>query len=136
MSCLIKPDGVVFNFICLLRRNHTFYINDYSLSEINNHEKKLLKASHLTFDDFQINKAFLLKQVTIISTEFMPDANLKEAYLLTADIDKYDVVFVATAIFLNGYLWTGDKPLYAGLKAKGFYNILNSTDIKRLLEDE
>jgi hypothetical protein len=33
---------------------------------------------------------------------------------------------------LDASLWTGDKILYNGLKAKGFEQILNSTDIKVL----
>lgn len=36
------------------------------------------------------------------------------------EIDINDVAYVALALELNGRLWTGDKPLKAGLIAKGF----------------
>ena len=48
---------------------------------------------------------------------------------MVSDIDPDDIVFVALSLSLNAYLWTGDKALYDGLKAKGFKNILNTRDI-------
>ena len=52
------------------------------------------------------------------------------------DIDENDFPFVATAIFLDGYLWTGDKKLYQGLKAKNFNAVYDAADIKKLVNYE
>jgi predicted nucleic acid-binding protein len=137
MSALIKPDGVIFDLIRLLHhQQHLLYISDYSLVELSNHHNRILKASALDIHDFDKNKIFLLKKIIIISSDFISDTDLTEATTLTSGIDKYDIVFVATALFVKGHLWTGDKPLYNGLKEKDFNNVLNSNDIKQLINYE
>ncbi len=52
---------------------------------------------------------------------------------LVKDIDPDDIVFVALSLYLEAYLWTGDKVLYKGLKAKGFNRVINTQDIKKLV---
>lgn len=47
----------------------------------------------------------------------------KQAYLLCKDQDIYDVPFVALALTLDAYLWTGDKKLIKHLQKLGFNNI-------------
>ena len=137
MSALIKPDGIIFDLICLLHhQQYLLYISDYSLVELSNHHNRILKASALDIHEFDKNKVFLLKKIIIISSDFISDSDLTEATVLTRGIDKYDIVFVATALFVKGYLWTGDKPLYNGLKEKDFKNVLNSNDIKQLINYE
>ena len=134
MSALIKPDGVIFDLICMLHhKHHLLYISDYSLVELSNHHNRIFKASALDIDDFNKNKVFLFKKIIIISSDFISDWDLTEASALTRRIDKYDIVFVATALFVKGHLWTGDKPLYNGLKEKDFDNVLNSNEIKILI---
>ena len=134
MSALIKPDGVIFDLICLLHhQQHLLYISDYSLVELSNHHSRIFNASALDIDDFNKNKVFLFKKIIIISSDFISDWDLTEASALTRRIDKYDIVFVATALFVKGHLWTGDKPLYNGLKEKDFDNVLNSNEIKILI---
>jgi len=39
-----------------------------------------------------------------------------------------DIAFVALNDFLNTKLWTGDKKLLLGLRAKGYLNILSAND--------
>ncbi|HRN49369.1 MAG: PIN domain-containing protein [Chitinophagaceae bacterium] len=51
---------------------------------------------------------------------------------MNADIDLYDIDFVALARYLKGSLWTGDKHLYDGLKAKRFRTVYNTQDIIKL----
>ena len=134
MSALIKPDGVIFDLICLLHhQQHLLYISDYSLVELSNHHNRIFKASSLDIHDFNKNKVFLLNKIIIISPDFISDSDLTKASALAKGIDKYDIVFVATALFIKGYLWTGDKPLYNGLKEKDFNNVLNSNEIKILI---
>ncbi|MBK7098570.1 MAG: hypothetical protein IPH58_09725 [Sphingobacteriales bacterium] len=51
---------------------------------------------------------------------------------MNADIDIDDIDFVALARYLKGSLWTGDKLLYDGLKAKRFRTVYNTQDIIKL----
>lgn len=49
-----------------------------------------------------------------------------------ADIDVDDVDFVALQSFIGGKLWTGDKPLYKGLKSKGFEHVITTSELLEL----
>jgi predicted nucleic acid-binding protein len=67
---------------------------------------------------FENLKAIALKSIHIFPAHFITNEILTAAYLQVKDIDENDTVFLATAMFLNAYLWTGDKKLYDGLNAK------------------
>ena len=47
-------------------------------------------------------------------------------------IDIDDTDFVAITKYLKGKLWTGDLQLSRGLKAKGFKNVLTTSDILKM----
>ena len=51
------------------------------------------------------------------------------AYEMCRDIDIKDTVFVAASLFLDAYLWTGDKGLIEKLPAKGFGKIVTARDL-------
>ena len=55
-----------------------------------------------------------------INEELIPLTDWKKAETLVTDIDLDDTDFVALTRYLKGGLWTGDKPLYEGLKARRF----------------
>jgi len=67
-----------------------------------------------------------------ISLEIIPQEIWQESEYLTFDIDLDDTPFVALSIFLNAYLWTGDKALYYGLINKGFDKVLLTSELKSL----
>jgi len=48
---------------------------------------------------------------------------------IAIDIDIDDVDFIALTKHFKGYLWTGDKELYAGLKKKKFKWVVNTTEL-------
>ncbi|MDR2683396.1 MAG: PIN domain-containing protein [Dysgonamonadaceae bacterium] len=107
-----------------------FYTSEYLLEELEEHRDKLLKASKLT--DKEINKASakLFKYINLISLEIIPSEIWQQAEELTSDIDPDDISFVALSIYLDAYLWTGDKVLYNGLKSKGFNKVISTVEIK------
>jgi len=57
---------------------------------------------------------------------------MRIAEALTIDIDPDDISFVALSIFLDAYLWTGDKSLYNGLKNKGYNSVLSTFELGRI----
>jgi predicted nucleic acid-binding protein len=63
----------------------------------------------------------------------IPDNIWQQANELTVDIDPFDIPFVALSIYLDAYLWTGDKSLYNGLQGKGFnkstFNLHNEGNV-------
>ena len=100
--------------------------------ELNNHHDKLKKASKLNDEQIDTAKYRLFKYIDFLSLDIIPTRYWIKAEKLVHDIDPDDILFVALSLYLNAYLWTGDKILYNGLKAKGYKNILNTQDIKEL----
>ena len=39
------------------------------------------------------------------------------------------MIFVATALFIDGFLWTGDKKLARGLRKNGYNNIITTSEL-------
>ena len=135
MSILIKKSGKTFKQFQSLSLKHSFYIHYATIEEILKHHKKLLKASKLSENEFEIFESEVLNRVTIIQYNEIPTKIQDLSFLLVADIDEDDSAFVAASIYLSAILWSGDKPLYSGLHAKGFTNIFDATDIDKLLEE-
>ncbi len=106
-----------------------FYAPDFLITELQLHERKLLKLSGLTNLEFEIAKTSVFTQINFVDIDTLPQDYLKQAVALTKDIDFKDFKFVALTLFLDGLLWTGDKVLYKGLRRKKFMNVLTTTEL-------
>ena len=76
----------------------------------------------------------ILKHINFVSEKFISKESLKIAVDLCKDTDIKDTLFVALALDLEGYLWTGDKELVKGLKSKGFNKVLMTEDLLEFLK--
>jgi len=74
----------------------------------------------------------MLTKFTFINEELIPQRDWEKAETLVADIDLDDTDFIALTKHLKGSLWTGDKRLYDGLKAKRFRSVYNTQHILKL----
>lgn len=133
-SCLLNSERTIGDLIFNSENIFEFYSNQYMRFEIRNHWGKLKKVSKLT--DLELETAFekMLTKLTFINEELIPQKDWKKAETLTADIDLDDTDFVALTKHLKGILWTGDKPLYEGLKSKRFRSICNTQEMLKLRE--
>ena len=88
--------------------------------ELFKHKEKLIRCSALNEDELLDVFYQLLKKINIYDEEAITLLNWKLAIDLCSGIDEKDSVFIALTLQLKGRLWTGDKKLINGLKAKGF----------------
>jgi predicted nucleic acid-binding protein len=131
-SCLLNSQGTIGDIIFNSENIFEFYSNQYMRFEIRKHWNKLLKISKLTDNELQIAYDKMLLKLTFINEELIPQNDWEKAETLVADIDIDDTDFAALTRYLKGGLWTGDKPLYDGLKAKRFRTVYNTHDMIKL----
>lgn len=77
----------------------------------------------------------VISKIKFINEELIPLPVWQESENLVADIDVDDIDFVALKTFINGKLWTGDKPLYNGLRAKNVEGIFNTVELLKLRDE-
>jgi predicted nucleic acid-binding protein len=97
--------------------------------EIQHHWEKLKKISKLSDQQLTDAQFNLFSKLKFVNEDLIPQNVWEKALILTEDIDVDDTDFVALTLYLKGTLWTGDKPLYNGLKGKGFKRVFNTADL-------
>jgi len=78
----------------------------------------------------------MITKLNFINEELIPQSDCEKAEILVSDIDIDDIDFIALTKYLKGILWTGDKPLYEGLKANRFRSVYNTQEIMKLRNRE
>ena len=127
-SAVLKPSGTIGNII--FSENKAMLVAPSFLKdEIEEHKQKIIKITGKSEEeiDFVILSAF--NKITFYSEEIIPDNQLETAVELVADIDPNDFIYVAFALFFNAKLWSGDKVLAEGLKAKGIDIVATTFDV-------
>jgi predicted nucleic acid-binding protein len=97
--------------------------------EIEKHWDKLKRYSKLSELELEESRFKIFSQVNFINEELIPEKTWITAEEIVEDIDIDDSDFIALTKHLKGYLWTGDKELYNGLKKKKFKRIYNTTEL-------
>ena len=97
--------------------------------EIEKHWEKLKRISKLSDGDLAESRFKIFAKINFINEELIPEKTWIAAEEIARDIDIDDSDFIALTKHLKGYLWTGDKELYNGLKKKNFKRIYNTTEL-------
>ena len=117
-------------FICYLATS-----GEYLHIELINHREKLLKLTKLTKKELLELEGFITHHITFIDERLLPQKLIESTQKQLADIDPFDVPFVALAKHLDAKLWTGDLKLTKGLKEKHFKNIISTTEMATLFNE-
>lgn len=130
-SAILKPNGIIANQLNQLSQTHDIFISNISLIELSKHQNKILRFSNQEENTVELNKKRLIDSISIIYFNDIPSEIVKMAQSLTEEIDIADMPFVATTIFMNGILWTGDKKLYNGLLKKTLVQLYLHQKLKK-----
>ena len=128
-SALLNTNGTIGDLIFDSENVFDFYSCEYMRYEIKKHWIKLKHISKLT--DTQLNESLfrLFTKIHFINEELIPKKLWLKSEKLAGDIDIDDTDFVALTLYLKGILWTGDKGLCTGLKAKGFEKVITTQEL-------
>ena len=120
-----KESDIILNPLYGFEKYSCFFLRD----EILKHKSKILKTSGLKESEFLDVYFNITKRIHFIDEEQIPDSLWQKAFFYTRGIDENDTPFVALALYLNGYLWTGDKKLIRGITERGFKTVFTTADI-------
>lgn len=109
INALITPKGKAADIILdPLERIEKFSCY-YLYIEILKHKAKILKATKLTEPEFLEVLYSFLKKIKFYNEIQIPQDLWLEAEKRTDDIDFKDIAYVALALHLDAFVWTGDK---------------------------
>lgn len=127
-SAILKPSGNISSII-LNNPNLELITCNYLVEEINKHKGKLIRLTGYSEDIFETVVKTIYDRITFYSAGLIPDNVIESAKELTNNIDLDDYLFVAFALFFDAKLWSGDKVLTEGLKAKGIDIVATTFDV-------
>lgn len=119
-SSLLSGKGLYKNIF----ENNKFYTSDFALLEIQTYQKTILSKSKMTKNELQNFTIFVFSHLIVVPQFFITKINRDYAYELCKSIDEKDTIYIALSLELDKVLLTRDKPLYNGLKEKGFNKIM------------
>jgi predicted nucleic acid-binding protein len=129
ISALINAKGKESDIILTPSYELDKYTCYFLYDEIQKHKGKIFRAAGINETAFLDVYFTITKRIKFINEEQIPESIWKKAFLYTTDIDEDDTPFIALALYLDGYLWTGDKKLIRGVSARGFKKILTTNMI-------
>ena len=133
ISTLMKADGAIGTFLLRDLQAHQ-KLSCYQLYvELFDKKEKILAYTKLPESDLLELLYLVLKRIEFINEDQISEASWQQADALTRDIDVKDISFVALTIESEATLWTGDKKLHRGLKAKGFERVATLQELKEML---
>jgi len=125
ISALIKPKGSVAS-VLKDRSNLQFMAPFELLVEVHAHWNTIAEMSSLSRKELVRELDFYKNKISFTDLSKTPKRYRTEALEIVKDIDVKDSPFIALHLLKKHKIWTGDKVLINGLKAKG-YNIFVTT---------
>ena len=128
-SALLNTDGTIGDLLFNSDGVFEFYSCSYMRHEIERHWQKLKRISKLSESELEESRFNLFAKINFITEGLIPEKTWLAAEKAVEGIDLDDSDFVALTKHLRGYLWSGDKPLYQGLRNNGFKRIYNTSEM-------
>jgi len=132
ISALISPKGSTAS-VLKEKSNIQFIAPGYLLMEVYEYWEKIAQSTTLSkkemFEDFD----FYRSKITFVNPVDIPKKCKDKAHEIVNDIDKDDAQFVALHLYKKHKLWTGDKALINGLKAKGYDICVTTAELRQKL---
>jgi len=113
-----------------------FYAPEFLKEEIERHLPKIVKSSGQSEEEVRTIIQLAYGKIKFISDDQIPFEFYQKSVPFVRGIDMDDLVFVALAEYMNELFWTGDRKLIAGLRSRGYRNVVDFSQVKELLVEE
>ncbi len=129
-SAILNSNNTIGDLILNSDSIFEFYSVSYLRIELERHKSKLLEISRLQETQIDEAKFIIYSKINFISEDQIPFNFWQSSVPIVRDVDMDDIAFVALTQYLeDAKLWTGDKTLLNGIKAKGFSQCLNTQEL-------
>lgn len=128
-SALLNSNSVIGDLLLNSQNLLVFNSCSYLFYEIDKHWDKLISLSKLSELELRESQRIIYKEIDFFDEQQLPKKFRLIAYDLVKDIDLNDIAFLTLNEFQNSILWTGDKQLTKGLKAKNYTRIVNTSEL-------
>ncbi|MCG2709257.1 MAG: PIN domain-containing protein [Thermodesulfovibrionales bacterium] len=115
-------------YIDIIQSNE-FYTPDIVFIELEKYETRIIEKSRLPIEDFRKFVKMLFEEIVVIPKMAISKENWQKAYNLCKDVDEKDTPFIALSLELSMPVWTNDKSLTDGLKAKDFNQFISTEQL-------
>jgi predicted nucleic acid-binding protein len=128
-SALLNTNNTIGDLLFNHDNIFKFYSCSYLRQEIERHWGKLKRISKLSEGQLEESQFEIFGKINFIDEKLIPEKIWLKAELIANDVDIDDTDFIALTMHLKGFLWTGDKVLYTGLKRKNFKRVVNTQEL-------
>jgi predicted nucleic acid-binding protein len=133
-SGILNSSSKIGKLLISSNPHFTFYSCDFLRDELLKHRDKLLKRTKLSEAELEELEVLVTSNITFINEGLIPQKIISSSEDLLKDIDITDTPHLALARFLKAKLWTGDKELTDGLRAKGYNGIITTDELAKLFD--
>ncbi|GAB3932700.1 PIN domain-containing protein [Larkinella terrae] len=105
----------------------------YAVVELFKHQPKIVKYAKKPLEEVIDDLSTLINNLKLYNETLIELQHWQEAARLTANVDHFDVSYVALTLQTDGWLWTGDKKLTTHLQAMGFNRVINTEELYQIL---
>ena len=131
-SAILNSNGLIGELLFNSEDQFEYYSSEFIIDELTKYRTKLQSLAKISEEEIDVSITQLLKNIDLISTIAIAEIHWNRAYELVFDVDEHDTPFLATALALDAVVWTGDKKLIKGLRAKEFQGIYSTTELYEL----
>ncbi|WP_421875988.1 putative toxin-antitoxin system toxin component, PIN family [Marinoscillum sp.] len=128
-SAILNSNGLIGELLFNSEDQFEFFSSEFIIDELTKYKTKLQALTKMSEVKLDVSIDQVMKKIDLISSEALSEIHWHRAYELVADVDENDTPFLATAISIEATIWTGDKKLINGLRAKGFQDIYSTAEL-------
>lgn len=114
-------------YIDIIQSNE-FYTPDIVFIELGKYGTRIIEKSRLPVEEFRKFVKMLFENIVVIPKIAISKENWQKAYNLCKDVDEKDTPYIALSLELSMSVWTNDKGLIDGLRAKDFNQFISTEE--------
>lgn len=125
-SAILSSRGKIGELLLNKPAEIQYFSPKFLLEELTIHTQKILDLTGLSEIEYQQVKTYVIQHITFVDNTEVSITNWHRSFYLLEGADEKDIPFLALALEVDGYLWTGDKKLVKALQLRHFDNIITT----------